>query len=86
MPKRAGREQRLLLDPKSAKTWGGSDNLIRELTGQSDPKCKLSLQISCVSPTFSYVFTSTELRQPERAAKSLLNVVREQRVDVEHQG
>ena len=32
------------------------DNLIRELTGQSDPKCKLSLRISRCLPHVLYVF------------------------------
>ena len=46
----------MVLDPKTRKTLVCSDNLIRELTGQSDPESKLSLQIPHVWLTFSYIF------------------------------
>ena len=41
---------------KPRKTWGLSDKLIRELTGQSDPKCNLSLQFPLPRSQFSVGF------------------------------
>ena len=49
-------KRRVTQRPNVQKTLASSDNLIRELTGHSDPECKLSLHISGLWHTFSYVF------------------------------
>ena len=56
MSKRVESKRRVAQRPNVQKTWASSDNLIRELTGQSDPECKLSLHISGLWHAFCYVF------------------------------
>ena len=41
---------------KPRETWGLSDKLIREPTGQSDPKCNLSLQFPWLRSQFGVGF------------------------------